>query len=96
MQFTIKRFTKLRFDCNYFHFKSGSANWYIDDEMFKAEAGRVFHHPPGAAHRMTSTDKPFLALWMRTGALFGRYWFIGHEEKVQAGEQKGDGRGLWT
>ena len=75
---------------------SGHAQWHINDEIYQAEAGKVFHHPPGAAHRMITSDQSFFALWMRTGALFGKYWFVGHEEIPQAGEQQGDGRGLWT
>ena len=59
---------------------NGHAEWQIDDESHHAEAGSVFHHPPTAGHRMITSDQPLLALWMWTGAIEGRYWFVGHEE----------------
>ena len=59
---------------------SGRAEWQIDDDVHQAEEGKIFHHPPTAGHRMLTTEKPLLAIWIWTGAIYGRYWFVGHEE----------------
>ena len=54
--------------------------WQIDDEVHQAEGGTIFHHPSTAGHRMLTTENPLLAIWIWTGAIYGRYWFVGHEE----------------
>ena len=65
---------------------SGTAKWYIDDQIFEAEAGKLIHHPPGAGHRFVTSDQPLLAIWIRTGKIEGKYWFVGHEDVAQIGE----------
>ena len=59
---------------------SGRAEWQIDDDVYQAEEGTIFHHPPTAGHRMLTFENPLLAIWIWTGAIHGRYWFVGHEE----------------
>ena len=59
---------------------SGWAEWQIDDDFYQAEEGTIFHHPPTAGHRMLTFENPLLAIWIWTGAIHGRYWFVGHEE----------------
>ena len=34
---------------------------------------------------MTS-DQPLLAIWIRTGKIEGKYWFVGHKDVAQIGE----------
>jgi len=59
---------------------SGHAEWQIDGVSFQAQPGQVFRHPPEAGHRMITFNDPLLAIWIWTGAIEGRYWFVGHEE----------------
>ena len=66
---------------------SGSAKWIINDQTFHAEEGHFLHHPPCASHRFVTSDQPLLALWIRTGNIQGRYWFVGHEDVAQIGEK---------
>ena len=40
----------------------------------------------GAGHRFVTSDQPLLAIWIRTGKLEGKYWFVGHEDVAQIGE----------
>ena len=65
---------------------SGTAKWHIDEKIFEAEAGKLIHHPPSAGHRFVTTDQPLLAIWIRTGKIEGKYWFVGHEDVAQIGE----------
>ena len=64
----------------YNHGAPPNAEWQIDDDVYQAEEGTIFHHPPTAGHRMLTTENPLLAIWIWTGAIHGRYWFVGHEE----------------
>ena len=48
---------------------SGRAEWQIDDEVYQAEEGTIFHHPPTAGHRMLTFENPLLAIWIWTGAI---------------------------
>ena len=59
---------------------SGHGLWQIDNSWYDAIPGRVFHHQPGKSHRMITESEPLLAIWVWTGAIEGRYWFVGHEE----------------
>ena len=67
---------------------SGNPQWLVDGEKFQAKPGDFIHHPPRATHSMVTSDKPLLALWMRTGELDGAYWFV--DESLP--EQKPTGR----
>ena len=64
----------------YNHGDPANAEWQIDDDVYQAEEGTIFHHPPTAGHRMLTTENPLLAIWIWTGAIHGRYWFVGYEE----------------
>ena len=59
---------------------SGHGSWEIGNSWFDAIPGRIFHHQPGESHRMITESEPLLAIWIWTGLIEGRYWFVGHEE----------------
>ena len=59
---------------------SKNADSWMSDLNEAQEEGNIFHHPPTAGHRMLTTENPLLAIWIWTGAIHGRYWFVGHEE----------------
>ena len=59
---------------------SGYGSWQIGNSWYDAIPGRIFHHQPGESHRMITESEPLLAIWIWTGLIEGRYWFVGHEE----------------
>jgi len=59
---------------------SGHGSWQIGNSWHDAIPGRIFHHQPGASHRMITESEPLLAIWIWTGLIEGSYWFVGHEE----------------
>ena len=59
---------------------SGHGLWQIGNSWYDAVPGRIFHHQPGVSHRMITETEPLLAIWIWTGLIEGRYWFVGHEE----------------
>ena len=59
---------------------SGHGSWQIGNSWSDAIPGRIFHHQPGESHRMITESEPLLAIWIWTGLIEGRYWFVGHEE----------------
>ena len=59
---------------------SGHGSWQIGNSWYDAIPGRIFHHQPGESHRMITESEPLLAIWIWTGLIEGRYWFVGHEE----------------
>ena len=59
---------------------SGYGSWQIGNSWYDAIPGRIFHHQPGESHRMITESEPMLAIWIWTGLIEGRYWFVGHEE----------------
>ena len=59
---------------------SGHGSWQIGNSWYDAIPGRIFHHQPGEPHRMITESEPLLAIWIWTGLIEGRYWFVGHEE----------------
>ena len=59
---------------------SGHGSWQIGNSWYDAIPGRIFHHLPGESHRMITESEPLLAIWIWTGLIEGRYWFVGHEE----------------
>ena len=59
---------------------SGYGTWQIGNSWYDAIPGRIFHHQPGESHRMITESEPLLAIWIWTGLIEGRYWFVGHEE----------------
>ena len=59
---------------------SGYGSWQIGNSWYDAIPGRIFHHQPGEYHRMITESEPMLAIWIWTGLIEGRYWFVGHEE----------------
>ena len=59
---------------------SGHGSWQIGKSWYDANPGRIFHHRPCESHRMTTEAEPLLAIWIWTGLIEGRYWFVGHEE----------------
>ena len=64
----------------YYLILSGHGSWQIENNWYDAIPGSIFHHQPGASHRMITKSEPLLAIWIWTGAIEGRYWFVGHEE----------------
>ena len=59
---------------------SGHGSWQIGNSWSDAIPGSIFHHQPGESHRMITESEPLLAIWIWTGLIEGRYWFVGHEE----------------
>jgi len=59
---------------------SGHGSWQIGNSWYDAIPGRIFHHQPDESHRMITESEPLLAIWIWTGLIEGRYWFVGHEE----------------
>jgi len=59
---------------------SGHGSWQIGNSWYDAIPGRIFHHKPGESHRMVTESEPLLAIWIWTGLIEGRYWFVGHEK----------------
>ena len=59
---------------------SGQGSWQIGNSWYDANPGIIFHHQPGASHRMITESEPLLAIWIWTGVIEGRYWFVGHDE----------------
>ena len=59
---------------------SGHGSWQIGNSWSDAIPGSIFHHQPGESHRMITQSEPLLAIWIWTGLIEGRYWFVGHEE----------------
>ena len=59
---------------------SGQGSWQIGSSWYDAIPGRIFHHQPGESHRMITESEPLFAIWIWTGLIEGRYWFVGHEE----------------
>ena len=59
---------------------SGYGSWQIGNSWYDAIPGRIFHHQPGESHRMITESEPLLAIWIWTGLIEGRYWFVRHEE----------------
>ena len=59
---------------------SGIGSWQISNSWYDAMPGKIFHHQPGVSHRMITKSEPLLAIWIWTGLIEGRYWFVGHEE----------------
>ena len=64
----------------YYLILSGHGSWQIGNNWYDAIPGSICHHQPGASHRMITKSEPLLAIWIWTGAIEGRYWFVGHEE----------------
>ena len=64
----------------YYLILSGHGSWQIGNSWYDAIPGRIFHHQPGESHRMITESEPLLAIWIWTGLIEGRYWFVGHEE----------------
>lgn len=64
----------------YYLILSGQGSWQIGNSWYDAIPGRIFHHQPENSHRMITESEPLLAIWIWTGAIEGRYWFVGHEE----------------
>ena len=64
----------------YYLILSGHGSWQIGNSWYDAIPGSIFHHQPCASHRMITESEPLLAIWIWTGLIDGRYWFIGHEE----------------
>ena len=59
---------------------SGYGSWQIGNSWYDAIPGRIFYHQPGESHRMITESEPMLAIWIWTGLIEGRYWFVGHED----------------
>ena len=59
---------------------SGYGSWQIGNSWYDAIPGRIFHHQPGESHRMITESEPLFAIWIWSGLIEGRYWFVGHEE----------------
>ena len=59
---------------------SGHGSWQIGNSWYDAIPGSIFHHHPEDSHRMITKSEPLLAIWIWTGLIEGRYWFLGHEE----------------
>ena len=59
---------------------SGFGSWQIGNSWYDAIPGRIFHHQPGESHRMITESEPLFAIWIWSGLIEGRYWFVGHEE----------------
>ena len=59
---------------------SGHGSWQIGNSWSEAIPGSIFNHQPGESHRMITESEPLLAIWIWTGLIEGRYWFVGHEE----------------
>ena len=55
---------------------SGYGSWQIGNSWYDAIPGRIFHHQPGESHRMITESEPMLAIWIWTGLIEGRYWFV--------------------
>ena len=64
----------------YYLILSGHGSWQIGNSWYDAIPGSIFHHQPGESHRMITESEPLLAIWIWTGLIEGRYWFVGHEE----------------
>ena len=64
----------------YYLILSGRGSWQIGNIWHDAIPGRIFHHQPEDSHRMITKSEPLLAVWIWTGEIEGRYWFVGHEE----------------
>ena len=64
----------------YYLILSGQGSWQIGNSWYDAIPGSIFHHHPEDSHRMITKSEPLLAIWIWTGAIEGRYWFVGHEE----------------
>ena len=64
----------------YYLILSGHGSWQIGNTWYDAIPGNIFHHQPGESHRMITESEPLLAIWIWTGLIEGRYWFVGHEE----------------
>ena len=64
----------------YYLILSGHGSWQIGNSWYKATPGSIFHHQSGTSHRMITDSDPLLAIWIWTGLIAGRYWFIGHEQ----------------
>ena len=64
----------------YYLILSGQGSWQIGNSWYDANPGSIFHHHPEDSHRMITKSEPLLAIWIWTGAIEGRYWFVGHEE----------------
>ena len=64
----------------YYLILSGQGSWQIGNNWYDAIPGRIFHHHPEDSHRMITKSEPLLAIWIWTGMIEGRYWFVGHEE----------------
>ena len=41
---------------------------------------------------MLTTENPLLAIWIWTGAIHGRYWFVGHGNRLSTGNGLSSGR----
>ena len=59
---------------------SGHGSWQIGNSWSDAIPGSIFNHQPGESHRMITESEPLLAIWIWTGLIEGRYWFVGNEE----------------
>ena len=59
---------------------SGNGSWQVGNNWYDAIPGKIFHHQPCVSHRMITESEPMLAIWIWTGLIEGRYWFVGHEE----------------
>ena len=64
----------------YYLILSGQGSWQIGNSWYDAIPGSIFHHHPEDSHRMITKSEPLLAIWIWTGEIEGRYWFVGHEE----------------
>ena len=64
----------------YYLILSGHGSWQIGNIWHDAIPGRIFHHQSEDSHRMITQSEPLLAIWIWTGEIEGRYWFVGHEE----------------
>ena len=44
---------------------AGTADWYIDDEMYQVKAGDILYHPSGCSHGWTNTqDGELKTIWL--------------------------------
>ena len=64
----------------YFLILNGHGSCQINNSWSDAIPGSIFHHQHGESHRMITESEPLLAIWIWTGLIEGRYWFVGHEE----------------
>lgn len=55
---------------------SGSSDWQINQEKFSVGPGSIIHHQTCENHAMITSSSPLFAMWVWTGKINGRYWFV--------------------